>query len=422
LTSSSRTRTPQVRFTDSWASVHFDLLRGLAAIFVLLEHWRNIFFLDFPQLIGHRTLFMVPYILSGAGHQSVVFFFVLSGYFIGGTVFRALERDQWQWSGYLLRRFARLWTVLVPALLLCLFWDRLGLHLGHAPSLYGGQAQNHMIPDVAPLLAPHIFFGNLFFLQNIITPVFGSNGALWSLANEFWYYILFPLGLVALWRRATWRHRLLCAVLFAATAWFVRGGILMNFPLWLAGAVLFKLPAPSFSVSTGKYLRIVATLIYFPIFFVLGRLHQIPGLLGDYLLGVLTFLLLWIFLSHKQRFVPEARTVRASRELARFSYTLYAVHTPLLVFIASVTVGDSRWYPTTPKILLALGILIATLVYAYVLAFLTEFRTDALRLRLERLFRMDTTPPALPSNPLSELAHPLPVAAETHPKVLTSLK
>ncbi len=96
------------RFSDQWTSVHFDLLRGLAAIFVLIGHWRNLFFLDFSELTVHRALLFVPYILTGAGHQSVILFFVLSGYFIGGTVFRAIEQDRWEWSGYLLRRFVRL--------------------------------------------------------------------------------------------------------------------------------------------------------------------------------------------------------------------------------------------------------------------------------------------------------------------------
>jgi len=395
-------RNSPVRFTDSWASVHFDLLRGLAAIFVLLGHWRNLFFVDFPDLVAHRHALLVPYLLTGAGHQSVVFFFVLSGYFIGGTVFRSIERNQWEWRGYLLRRIVRLWMVLVPALLLCLFWDRLGIHLGHAPALYGGHIPNHILPDVPPLLVPHVFFGNLFFLQNILTPVFGSDGALWSLANEFWYYILFPLGVVALWPRARVAHRLICAALFVATAWFVRGGILVSFPIWLAGAALFKLPPPSFTPRTGRQLRIAALLIYLPVFFILGRLHTLSALVGDYLLTVLTFLLLCIFLSAKDRFTPEALSVRASRELARFSYTLYAVHIPLLAFVVSLLAGDSRWYPTPAKVLTATGILLAVLFYAYALAFLTEFRTDALRYRLERLFGIVPAPPMLPSNPLSD--------------------
>ena len=396
------------RFTSSWASVHFDLFRGVAALVVLLEHWRNLFFVDFPQLSAHRLWLAIPYTLCGAGHQSVVFFFVLSGFFIGGSVFRAIDANHWKWSDYLLRRFVRLWTVLLPALLFCLFWDRLGIHLARAPALYAGLVPNHMLSDVAPLLAPHLFFGNLFFLQTILCPVFGSDGALWSLANEFWYYILFPLACIALWRRAARSHRIACAVLFVAVACFVRNGILSEFPIWLAGAALVKLPRPSFTPHRARSVRIAAALIYFPIFFALGRLHQIPSLFSDYILAALTLALLWLFLSHKEAFAPGSRRVLASREMARFSYTLYAAHTPFLVFAASLILGDRRWVPSLANLPLALAVLLASLVYCYGVGFLTEFRTDSIRSTLARLLGMHPPPPVLPSNPLSDLAAPAP--------------
>jgi peptidoglycan/LPS O-acetylase OafA/YrhL len=242
----------EVRFTDSWASVHFDLLRGLAAIVVLLEHWRNLFFVDFPQLTEHKAWLAVPYVLSRAGHQSVVFFFVLSGFLVGGTVFRALHSGEWRWSEYLLRRVVRLWTVLLPALLLCLLWDRLGLLIGYAPGLYGGRVPNHMTYNVIPALTPHVFFGNLFFLQTIRCSVFGSDAALWSLANEFWYYILFPLGCIALWPRVGWLRRVTCAAGFTAVAWFLPKGILLGFPIWFAGAALVKVPPLSLTSILGR--------------------------------------------------------------------------------------------------------------------------------------------------------------------------
>ena len=407
-----------VRFVDSWASIHFDLLRGLAALFVLLGHWRNIFFVDFPQLAAYRSVLAIPYLLSAVGHQSVVVFFVLSGYFIGGTVFRTIERNQWEWRSYLMRRIVRLWTVLFPALLLCLFWDRLGIHLGHAPALYGGRVSNHLLLDVTQLLAPHIFFGNLFFLQGILTPVFGSNGALWSLAYEFWYYILFPLGAVTFWPRAQWSHRLLCAALFVSAAWFVRGGILMAFPIWLAGAALVKVPLLPFHPCTAKYLRAAAALIYLPVFFALSRIESAPNL-ANYLLTFATFLFLWVLLSAKEPFQPQARSAHASRELGRFSYTLYAAHMPLLVFAASLFTRDSRWYPAPLNLLKGVGILFLVLLYSYVLAFFTEFRTDIVRQRLEHLLSIAPTSPALPSNPLSALEGQRSPVAETEAEILT---
>ena len=386
------------RFVDSNASVLFDLLRGIAALLVFFEHGRNLFFVDYPNLTSHRFVLLIPYLLSGAGHQAVVVFFVLSGFFISGTVFRAVERNQWLWTDYLTRRFVRLWVVLLPALLLCLFWDKLGIHLGHAPALYRGQVSNHMLGNVARLLSPSAFFGNLFFLQAILVPVFGSDGALWSLANEFWYYILFPLGFFAL-RSATPRwQRLLCGTLFLATALFV-GGMLYSFPIWLAGTLLLLVPPPRFSASVGRRARIVAACIYPLVFFALAKIRWLPGFTGDYVLTVATFVFLWILLSANGSAAPTALPVRASREMARFSYTLYAVHTPFLVFLVSLTAGDTRWIPTPAHIAAGAAIACVALGYAYGLASFTEFRTDAIRRYVERLLRLPDPPSALPSNP-----------------------
>jgi hypothetical protein len=47
-------------------------------------------------------------------------------------------------------------------------------------------------PDIGSLYSPAIFLGNMGFLQGIFVHTAGTNLALWSLANEFWYYIAFP--------------------------------------------------------------------------------------------------------------------------------------------------------------------------------------------------------------------------------------
>ncbi len=400
-------RSSPVRFVASWASIHFDLLRAMAALFVLLEHGRNFLFVDFRQLTTHRQLLAPLYLLSSAGHQAVVFFFVLSGYFIGGTVLRAIEHNQWDWAGYLLRRMVRLWVVLVPALLLSLFWDRLGIHLGHAPALYTGHGPGNQLGNVVAALTPQTFFGNLFFLQSVTTSTFGSNGALWSLANEFWYYLLFPLGMIALWRKQPPARRLICAILFLAIACFVRNSLLLAFPIWLAGVALFKLPRPSLSPRLGKLLRIAAAILYLPLFLVSGKSTFITGNTRDYLLTVLTVVFLWVILSAKETYAPHELRVRVSRELARFSYTLYAVHVPFLVFFTALAAGNSRWIPRPLTLLAGSGILLATMLYSWTTAFLTEFRTDAIRAKFERLLGIAAVPHPLPTNPLSD---PQPVS------------
>jgi peptidoglycan/LPS O-acetylase OafA/YrhL len=234
----------RIPFTSTSASVLLDLVRAVAALIVCLEHWRNLLFVDYRQIAAHRALFAVPYVMTDAGHQAVVIFFVLSGYLISGSVFRMTQRGEWSWKLYLTHRIVRLWIVLVPALVLGALLDNAGLRLHLAPALYAGQTGTHMLGDIAQSLHPPIFFGNLIFLQTILVPTFGTNGPMWSLANEFWYYVLFPCAFLALRRRTTAGARILNALIFVLCAWFIGQNILLLFPLWLLGTLLAVVPAP----------------------------------------------------------------------------------------------------------------------------------------------------------------------------------
>ena len=368
--------TKPVAFPKTGASVLLDLIRGLAALLVLLEHWRNIFFIDYPQITAHRALFSGFYLLCTAGHQAVVIFFVLSGYLISGSIFRMLQRHAWSWRSYLTHRLVRLWVVLIPGLLLCALWDGLGLHSHAAPQLYAGFSGDHVISiNVAAKHTWDAFASNLLFLQTIRhLPIFGSDESLWSLANEFWYYILFPLGLLALLRSTPVLLRLFCALAFTGIAWGVGAEILKLFPIWLLGTALALLPAPRLPQSA----RLLSGALYLPLLFVLGRKMPLPITTVDYLLAVATFFFLWVLLSAQSASQP-TRTVRFSKELSRFSYTLYVTHMPLCVLLAALLVGDVRWVPTPLHLLYGFLAFAVLLAYAYGVAWLTEFRTDRIR-------------------------------------------
>lgn len=178
-------------FLVTRASVYLDALRATAAFLVVVGHWRNAFYVDFGQITHNRAVIFAAYSLTNLGHQAVIIFFALSGYLVGGSVINAIRRSEWNWSRYLTQRGVRLLLVLIPAVVLGIFWDRLGIYLNQAPLLYSGHGTNHMTPDVAANLGWETVLGNLVFLQTIFVAPLGSNGALWSLANEWWYYILF---------------------------------------------------------------------------------------------------------------------------------------------------------------------------------------------------------------------------------------
>ena len=73
---SSPTRLPPGTLAD------FDWLRGLAAVAVLAGHVRGLFFVDFGDLVAPGPFARLAYMATGLGHQAVVVFFVLSGFFI----------------------------------------------------------------------------------------------------------------------------------------------------------------------------------------------------------------------------------------------------------------------------------------------------------------------------------------------------
>ena len=380
-----------MEFGRTKASVLLDLVRGVAAVLVCLGHWRNIFFVDYGSVTTHRWLVGPLYILCSCGHQAVMVFFVLSGYLISGSVRRALAAGQWDWRSYATHRLVRLWVVLAPGLLLCWLWDGVGLRSGLAPMLYHGLSGNHVVGDVLRGRGLGVFLGNLVFVQSLRVPVFGSDGPLWSLAYEAWYYGLFPLGLVTLLARFQVWTRVVCGVLFAVVAWFVGGVVMLYFPVWLAGAALGFMTPPRVGagrrwVAGGMGLWLLTVVARAA--FVLGVRGRWVEVVGDYVVTAGTVGVLWMLLSAREA-ATGARWVRVSRGMARFSFTLYVAHVPMLALLMAWLGGDVRWVPDGPHLALGVLVLVGVIGYCWVVAWGTEFRTVTVRKWVEGALAME---------------------------------
>jgi peptidoglycan/LPS O-acetylase OafA/YrhL len=223
------------------ASVHLDLFRGVSALAVMLGHVRGLFFVDFPFLANQSLAHRILYVVTGFGHEAVMIFFVLSGYFIGTSVVDSVRDRQWSWRLYLVNRLTRLQLVLFPALVLGAIWDQIGMRIPQLAPFYYGGLYKYFPPSVAVRSTVTVFFSNLFFLQSVVSPVFGSNGPLWSLSYEFWYYILFPALILAATSWTGIRNRFLYAGLAALLMWFVGLQISLYFLIWLAGVLAGRL-------------------------------------------------------------------------------------------------------------------------------------------------------------------------------------
>jgi peptidoglycan/LPS O-acetylase OafA/YrhL len=367
----------RLSFRKTSASVALDALRGVAAVLVLLDHCQRLFFVPLQTARGvsaHPFLTTVLYSLSSAGIQAVVIFFVLSGYLISGSVFRSFEEGRWSWKEYLTNRFVRLWLVLLPALMLGGLWDTLRISLaGHAAAAPNGSFIGRL---VAGGITWKIFFGNVFFLEGLRTVNFGSDRVLWSLSSEFWYYILFPLGLLAIRPGSSLRTRLLNGAGFLLVAAFLTKGMLALFPVWLLGTALALAKPP----KLGAGVRWLALVLYAPCVFGLGQ-KQWPWhyFKMDYFLGGLTAIFLWVLLSARGEAKEASLPVRAARTVARFSYSLYLVHYPTLLFFAVLLTGRGLWRASWETLTVAGSLCGLALVYGYGIASVTEFHNEAVR-------------------------------------------
>ena len=364
-------------------SVHLDLIRGVSALAVMVGHVRGLFFVDFPSLTTKSLACRVIYAATGFGHQAVMIFFVLSGYFIGASVIDSIGGQRWSWWVYLVNRLTRLQLVLFPALILGAVWDHIGMRIPQAAPFYFGSLYKYYVPSVALRSTVPVFFGNLFFLQSVVSPVFGSNGPLWSLSYEFWYYILFPALILAAasWTRV--RNRFLYSGLSALLLWFIGPQIGLYFVIWMAGALVGRLhhtaqfgaPRMQAIVTMSAGLIFFGTLAW-------SRTQKLSSdTLPDFLIG-LSFALWLYMLIHGTREDVSPALTNVAKTLSGFSYTLYLTHFPVLLLLRGLLDPQGNWQPDLLHLLVGLGIALLMLTYAYFVAEFTEARTASVRRRL----------------------------------------
>lgn len=168
------------------SSAHLDAVHRLAALAVFLDDWRA---LGWPRHSSGSALAKLGYFLTRLPHLAVMTFFILSGFLTGGSVVRSL--DQWRWSVFLVTRLSRSWVVLLPALVIGLALDAGGPHMFGGPHYAGRCAALYY--DIPNRIGASALACYAAFVQTILWPTLGTNSVLWSLANEFWHYILSPL-------------------------------------------------------------------------------------------------------------------------------------------------------------------------------------------------------------------------------------
>jgi len=362
-------------------SIHLDLLRGLASLLVFIGHMRILLFIEYTEISNPSFLIKRLNSLTVLGHQSVMIFFVLSGFFISASVIRRIQQKQWSWVNYLVDRLTRLYIVLIPALLLSSFWDSLGIKIFGTgqDSFYGEKFHNAHLATYK-ILENFTFqnaLGTIAFVQTIFVDLFGSNKAVWSLAYEFWYYTLFP-SIILFFCVKSFKARLLYAFLASGILLMVGSEIRIYFLVWLMGA-LVSISHPSKYLNNKTILKSLTILSILILCIALISERFIGQEIADFFIGISTAVMIYLLVNSRSQIRQEGAYEKFSKGLAGCSYTLYLVHMPILCFIRACVIGDRPWDIDILHVFLALIILVFVFLYAVVIAHFTEAKTDKFR-------------------------------------------
>lgn len=334
-----------------------DGLRGLAAIYIVIFHaYLGLYqgmtvFSQHPELhypfATITSWLLLPFYY---GRQIVVFFFVISGFVIHYRQAKALQDAaavSFDIRIYFARRAWRIYPPLLFALAITFLVDRFGMSQGFA--IY----TEAVLPGLI-INPPHdlqTLVGNLLFLNTAYVPNFGSNGVLWSLMLEWWFYMLYPL-LLWLNRRSVWQSLLVVLLLFVASlnghwGWLILAQLVFGSLLaWWVGTLLADIMVGRIKIKLWKVS--LASLLLVPLAPTPFVTVPLPQAVQDTLwaftfAGVIAALLAW------QRRGGSLRPLERIAFLGDMSYTLYVTHYPIIIFLAGWYVHHFDARPITTE-------------------------------------------------------------------------
>jgi Predicted acyltransferases len=330
-----------------------DAMRGLAAVIVLGNHFRNMFYPSATFSSGWQSVFLYPFV---SGHESVMFFFILSGFVLSLPFLRGKAQP---YQIFLRRRVLRIYGPYLGALALaligCALWhNRLGT-VGWRAATWSRQV------DVRSVVQHVLFIGNYNYDR--------YDAAFWSLVYEMRISIIFPLLFVVANKLKAKYVLLIVAACTLVGVHAREHQFLVTFEyvgVFLIGVLLAKNleRLTAFYRRQGTVGHILFALVSLFLYFGGHCMASIGPLwhLGDMpvVLGAAGLLLLGLNSAKASRALHSV----VPTFLGRISYSLYLVHGTVLFAMAAVLQNKVSppvffliWFPTA--ILLSWGFYVA---------------------------------------------------------------
>lgn len=376
---------------DCWHSIIISLLRGLAAFIVAAGHLRSEMYPGLRTVADAPLWFKGFAFATGFGHQAVMVFFVISGWLVGGSLLNKMGQSG-ALANYAIDRVTRLWTVLIPTFGLTLLF-------GIASGALRADSIDFSAANEFSALS---FAGNLVGMQRVTMADFGGNYALWSLANETWYYLMFPL-LVLLMRARGATARIASGAALALAVVALPVDIVLYFTVWLLGVAFSRLRIDCGIGARCAWLVLLAAVSAY--FRITGNNDAFNRTTIGMDLGCsLVLLVLLSSLQFKAVSTAAPPLARAGKFFADWSFSLYVLHIPLiglLKHVAATEFGLRQLSPTAPlHFAVYLGMLAALMAGSYLSYLVFESQTFRIRRWLKQSLARRATSAATAAAPV----------------------
>lgn len=327
-------------------SQFLNVLRACSAYVVLISHIYKAYILrTLPPL--HPLYIMMDTLAAYA----VMTFFILSGFLITYSILNIVQRNNGYFNvnEYIKLRLLRLHPPLTFALILTLF---IAMIINQF-NLFG--ANSYLLPgDINPLIEKASYnlkdyLYSFFYLQDVfIGEEPQLNLPLWSLSYEFWYYMFAMFCTIAFVNKKWWLGISAFIICIASILYLNHSRVIILFLVWLAGVLLAYLYLTDLLFSRrGRIFQIISLIACATIAILIlqhkgwAYLYPYTNYLIDptsnWILTLLSIALMFsLSLMLSFNYFPKGKMAAYLAPGARYSYTLYVIHFPLLLLSFSL--------------------------------------------------------------------------------------
>lgn len=351
-----------------------DSLRGLAAIYVVIGHARWLLWegysIGFKLHMEHYSTLekCFVYFLSifKFGHEAVIFFFVLSGFVIHLNYIDKLgdfSKTRKNILTFYFKRFKRIYPALIVALLFTFICD---VFISIIYPEYLTSSTEHLTLNefISFNHGKSAIIGGFLNLGGLGMPIFGSNGPLWSLSYEWWFYMFYPFLYFRVKTKSIVFYLVIFTLAFLSSFNIIEfvflKKVFIGLASWSLGCILAEVFLKRAVINL---FQLITTL-----FAVLIIHLKYPVFGHDFTMAIVFTILIGFCL----RFEHKVNKIFKLQWLGEVSYTLYIFHFPLLIVFSAVLLKMNNGKLPMNQFYIILGVGFSLLLALLIAPFLEQ--------------------------------------------------